>query len=259
VIIGFALTGTILDGNMFTPFPFVVSCLVIFYMAFLLRLKNDFQDFDKDSIAFPERALPRGVLSKKEAEHAIHYLQYGLFGYFAVILIFYPAFTRLMLLLTGGYLWLILHNFYAEKWLTRHPLINGVMQQGIIFPLTLLVISLGRPEYVFSLQGFSYALLLSGAFFTFDICRKLDPYSHPITLAYIHYYGFRVTYWLVVVLLGLSALGSYGFGVHLILWTCEVGVLVMLTMLFKTPRIFRAVETAAGLSLIAHAWAGVLQ
>ncbi len=259
VIFGIATTGVILDKNLFQPFPFVVSCFTIFYIAFILRLKNDVDDYEKDCIAFPQRALPRGVLSKKDAILVLRYLEYGLIIYFAMLFIFSWGITRANTFITALYLWFLLHDFYAKQWLERRPLIKGLARHGLIIPITFLAISFGRPEYVFSAQGFSYVLLLFGAFYTFDICRKLDPYSHPVSLTYIHYYGFLITYWFTCGLLILSAIGAYGMGVHMWLWPLEICVCVTLIMLFKRPKMFRIAEMAGSLSFLAHAWAGLLQ
>ncbi len=256
-IIGYAFTAGALDKQSFEPVSFILCCLLLFYLAFLFRLDNDDKDFDKDCIAFPDRPLPRGDLRRQEVKKALRYLKYILVAYFVGMFIFSPQVTRLLLFFTGGYLWLIFHNFYIEKWLSRHPLIKGMLHHGLFFPLTLLVISIGQPEIAFSLHAWSYATLLFGAFFTFEICRKLNPYTHPITLHYIHYYGFTVIYGVAVVLLGISAVGAWGFGVPFILWLCEGGVLFFLTILFLNPKFFRTVQIVAGVSLIIHAWAGL--
>ncbi|MGA8165457.1 MAG: hypothetical protein WB791_10650 [Waddliaceae bacterium] len=258
-IIGYALTPLILNRQPFAPFPFVVSCLLLFYLAFLLRLDNDVKDFNTDCIAFPQRPLPRGDIQKGEAQQTLAYLKYGVIFYFVAIFLFFSQTTRLLLIVTGCYLWLILRDFFGAKWMTRYLLVKGMLQQGFIIPLTLLIVSIGRPELVFSSQGWSYALLLFGAFSTFEICRKLDPYSHPAALYYVHYYGFTVTYWVAVLSLVISAIGAWGLGVPLILWPFEAGVFLFLTLLFLNPTYSGKVKIAAAVSLIVHAWAGIGQ
>ena len=115
VIIGMALTGVVIDRNLFRPISFVVACLTIFYIAFLLRLNNDIKDYDSDRIAFPNRALPRGLISKRDAENALRFLVYGLIIGAVLLFITYWGNTRVALLLTAAYLWLLLKDFYAKK------------------------------------------------------------------------------------------------------------------------------------------------
>lgn len=258
VIIGMALSGVVIDRNLFRLSTFVVSCMILFYTAFLLRLNNDINDYDKDCIAFPNRALPRGLISKRDAKHALRNLEYGLLLFAVLIFVVFWGNTRVALLLTSAYFWLLLNEFYAKKWLERRPIVKGFAQQGFIFILTLLVISIGRPGVVFTSQGISYALLIFAAFFTFDICRKLNPYSHPISMAYVHFYGFKTTFWIVSALLLLSAMGAYGLGVQLWLWPVELAVFLSLSILLKDPKKYRIAEIAAALSLLVHAWAGAI-
>lgn len=259
VIIGISLSGVLLNRSYFQPLPFVISCLALFYSTFLLRLRGDIKDLERDRIAFPNRPLPRGLISKKEAEEALYYLKLGLVVFFAVLFIFSYANTRLALLLASLYLWLLLQDFYAKDLLERRPVLKSLLENGFIFFLALLVVSIGRPSIAFSSSGLAYSLLVFGAFFVFEICGKLDPYSHPIALSFVHFYGFRVTFWIAFLFLLLSALGAFRLGVQLWLCPAELVVLYTLYLLFKRPKRYRLAEIAASLSLVLHAWAGALQ
>lgn len=259
VIVGIALSAVILDHHRFLPLTYMFSSFILFYVAFLLRLNNDIVDFDKDKIAHPARALPRKLIRKKEAEKALAYFKYGLLPLGALVFIFYGGNARTLLLLTAGYLWLILHNFYLGEWLKRHPLTKESAEQGFTFILVLFIVSLGRPELVFQPSGLAYALLMFGAFFTYNICRKLDPLSHPINLSLVHYYGLRTTYWIVIFLLLISSFCAVALDVYMWLWPCEILVAIVVSYLFANPKKFRLAELAAGLSLIIHAWCGAIQ
>ena len=259
VIFGIALTGVIINRSPFVTAPFVISCITLCFGAILLRLRNDLEDYSKDCIAFPNRTLPRGLISTKEIAVVIQNLKYGMIIYSAFLFLFFGWTTKFILLLTAIYLWYFWNNFYSKEWLPRHPLAKGIARQGLVLPLTFLVISFGRADYVFSSQGWAYAILLFGAFFTFDICRKLDPFSHPASLAYIHYYGFRRVFFITGGALILSALGAYGMGLYLWLWPCELAVWLIMSLLFKKPKNYPLAEMAASVSLVVHAWAGFLQ
>lgn len=259
VIIGMALSGVVIDGNLFHLTSFVVACMTIFYIAFIIRLNNDVKDYEKDCIAFRDRALPRGLISKKNAMHLLRILKYGITLYVVILFIIYWGNTRLALLLTSIYLGLLLNDFFAKKWIERRPLVKGLTYHGFVFFLTLLVISIGRPAVVFTSQGFAYAILIFASFFIYDICRKLDPYSHPISLAYVHYFGFKITFWILAALLLLSAICAYVLGVHLWLWTAELVVFLSLSILHFDPKQYQVAKLAASVSLLVHTWAGPLQ
>ncbi len=256
IIGGIATTGVSLDRNPFLPFPFAVSFFGLFLISFLLRLRNDIEDCDRDKVAHPERPLPQKSLKKKEAEAVAAYLTMGIWIYFFLVLLFFGWTARFFTLLSVGYLWGLLHDFYRPAW-SRFT--KQAFQQGLIVPLTLWSISLGRPEYVFSLQGLSYALLLWGAFVTFEICRKLDPLAHPAALTIVQYFGYRTAYWVAGAALLVSALGAYGFGVPLYLWACELGVWLLLTLLFNRSQKYQTVNNSAAISLGAHAWAALFE
>jgi len=255
VIMGISVSGSILGDRGFSLFSFTSSSLLLFYIAFLLRLKNDLGDLDTDRVAYPKRALSRGLLHPKEVQMTVSVSQYGLAVYFVSLFLIFENASRVMLLLTVCYLWLMYKNFYLGESLDRKPLWKTVLQQGLIIPLTFLVISFNDSEQIRSLSAFSYVLLLYGSFFTFDICRKLDPRLHPASQSLIHFFGFKKVYRVAVICLILSALGSYGLGIARYLIPCEIMVFIALTYLFKNPRQFSIAETAASLSLIVHSWA----
>jgi 4-hydroxybenzoate polyprenyltransferase len=259
VIIGIALTGVVINHRQFEPFPFIISCLTIFYISFLLRLHNDINDFEKDKIAFPKRVLQSGLISKSEARLALKFLEYGLAVYLLFLFFIGWGNTKIALILATAYLWFLLHDFYAKSWLERRPFFHGFAQQGIFFFLTILVVSTGRPSLAFTSIGIGYAFAVFASFFTYEICRKLNPYSHPISMSYVHFYGFRKTFWIACLLLFFSGIGAYALGLQLWLWPAELVVFVSLYMLFKNPKRYRLAELAAGFSLILHTWAGPLQ
>ncbi len=255
VITGIAVSGTVLGGGTFSSISFTVSCLFLFYLSFLLRLKNDLRDYDTDRVAFPSRALPRGVLHRKEVQAVVSILQYGLVLYIIVLFGMFGLMTKALLVITAVYYWLMQNNFYQGKTLDRKPFLKTAIQQGFIVPLVFLVISFAQNQVPCSSSCFAYALLLYGAFFTFEICRKLDPWSHPASQSLIHFFGFKKMYKAVVVLLLLSAIGAYWIGASLYLIPCQCAVFLSLTYLFKNPRRFSMTEFAASLSLIVHSWA----
>ena len=97
--------------------------------------------------------------------------------------------------------------------------------------------------------------MLLGAFFCYEICRKLDPHIHPILGTYVHFYGFRKTFELAAVTLVVSAMGAIGLDLAAILLPVEGVVLITLCLLFFQYSWYRIPELAASLSLLIHVWA----
>ena len=102
---------------------------------------------------------------------------------------------------------------------------------------------------------FSFAITVLGAFFTYEICRKLDPNAHPLIGTYLSHYGTLPTIGLAVGTVALSALGALGLGLGPLLWPLELLLLALMALLIFAPHRFRIVEHAASLSLVLHVWA----
>jgi 4-hydroxybenzoate polyprenyltransferase len=257
LFIGMALSAALIGGERFLPLPFFASTLVFFYIAFLLRLKNDIEDLEKDKVAYPTRCLAKGEISKKEGEGVINSLYWIVFAYLGVLFLFFGMMARFWIVLLAVYLWWlfrpVVHSDRQKKiWM------KAVFEEGIIVPLTFLAIAMNHTEGLFSLQEVSYVVLVFGAFLTYEICRKLNPYSHPASLTPIHYYGFSPVYKTALGVIGMTALAAYGVGVPGFLWPFEMAIVVVMTVLFKSPSRFTWARKAAGISLFVHAWIGVL-
>lgn len=258
LIVGYSLSAVRIAKGVFDPLTLIVSCLALFYIAFFLRLKNDIQDFERDRIAFPSRPLPRGLISRYDAMEMVKYLEFGLTGFFGIIFIFYPPPVKLTILLTGGYIFLLAQGFFIPQWERSGPLLKGILAQILLIPLTLFIVGLWNSDATFTVPALSYTLIVFGASFVNGFCRKLDPFLHPASMSFIHYYGFRFSFYVGIGALLISALGAYGLGVQLWLWPCEIAVLYTLTMLFKKPKRFRFAQIAALLSLFVHIFSGLL-
>lgn len=258
LIIGFSLSAGLVTKGYVELFSFLISSLLLFFIACYLRLRNDFDDYEKDCIAFGDRPLPRSLISRRDVQEGLQYQEYILASFLGIIFIFFPTETKLNVLLVGGYLWLMGHKFYLPQWQKRSPLFKEILNQGFVIPLTLLIIAIYSPPNTFTWISLSYTLVVFGAVFLNNLCRKLDPYAHPASLSFIHYYGFHFSYYIALIALFLSAVGAYGLGAGLWLWPCELGVLYLLSRLFKNPKEFHFVQIAALFSLFMHVCSGVL-
>ena len=143
-------------------------------------------------------------------------------------------------------------------WLEKHPFLTAISHQIVILPLVCFTFAMANSEDVLSYNSISYAFLLFGAMFTYEICRKLNPRAHPVLLSYRQYYGLRLTVVFASATLLISACGAKAIGLDFFLWPVELAVFVALPLLFFTPNRFRLPQTVAGISLYIHAWSGII-
>jgi 4-hydroxybenzoate polyprenyltransferase len=255
LILGFCASCAIFSNASFQLFPLFFSSFLLLYLVFYLRLKNDLEDFEKDCIAHRDRPLCRGVISKKSAFKMLKMLRWGLIFLFFICMIFFSIAAKLWLLILAVYLWLLEHPMKFWGRFKSLFYLQKILAQGIVFPV-IFVLGGNLGTVTPLLIGYSFAVY--GAFFTFDVCRKLDPFAHPATPTLIQYYGFHFTFFLTLIMLIVSAIAAFFLGKNMWLWPCEIAVFLSLTHLFKKPEQFRFAEIASGLSLAIHIWSGVL-
>lgn len=253
VVIGIALSGCLIGEGYFSAFAFIFASLGMVHLGFLLRLDNDLKDLERDRIAFPGRALARGLLAEKEVREMLFFLKGGLVCYFVATFFLFPWVCTFWLIPVAAVVWCLLQGTFSR----RLPLVYEFLPQVGLFFVALFVVALNRGLRMPLQEGFGYALALFGAASLFEICRKLDPLSHPASLRPVHYFGFRFLWQLSFLFFFASALGAYFMGVSYYLWPCQMGVFVTLSLLFKAPRRYDIPHVASAISLVIHAWSGV--
>ena len=106
------------------------------------------------------------------------------------------------------YLWLMYREFYIGKWLEQHQLLYAISHQIVIIPLCVFPVLLAKPILIVSQQTYYFSLLILGAFFSYEISRKLDPKAHPVLKTYRSLYGIRGCFALVLLASFISAFSS---------------------------------------------------
>lgn len=258
LVAGISLSGIYLYQKEFQWIPFIISFIGILMFFALLRLMDEVKDIDKDRIANPDRPLPRGLITKKEALQAINLFQIILFIYCLFILVFLQSIAAISYAVVALYLWLMYKEFGVGKWLSSRPLLYGISHQLIVFPVTFFAVACASPHKIFAGPTFSLALMFLGAFFCYEVCRKFNPHLHPILGTYIHYYGFRRSFEIATVCLALAAMGAIYLGLTAMLVPTEIMVLITMMVLFFNPGLYKLPEVAASISLMLHVWAVVL-
>ncbi len=252
---GIALSSILVVGNGFELVPFLISFLGIFTFFAVLRLMDEYKDFEKDKIAHPERPLPRGLLGVGEVKRVILLgtLMMGIYGLF-VGLAFNWAAGATFLLLTL-HLWFMFKEFYVphlEEW----PLLYAVSHQLVLVWVCTFGVLLVDPNGFSSLDTYFYALLVLGAFFTYEVSRKQAIDAHPVLKTYRQIYGVLGSFLIIVVATLLSAYAGKLLGFEAVVWPLSIVSLGGFALWAK--RYPKRVEAVASLSLVVHIWAVVI-
>lgn len=250
--VGLALSGFVLAGGtdyMELIIPFIG--LLLFFVV--LRLMDEYKDYDKDKVAHPGRPLPRGVVSTDHVRRAI-YTGLVLMGSVALVTLQYNREAAICYVFIGLYLWLMYKEFYSGTWLSRHPLLYAASHQFILIPICLYPALAVNPEALQLPQALGFGILVLSSFFAYEICRKLDPDSHPILKTYLTHYGVRITSIFIISLSLAGAIVAWYMGLGHLLWPFQAVLVASLILLKNTPERYKVVERIATLSLIAHIW-----
>jgi hypothetical protein len=226
---------------------------------FTLRLADELKDYDKDCAAHPDRPLPRGLLSRSQVAQTIR-------AFFAALILLavvagaaVGANAGILFLTTTAYLSLIYRDFFAlGPWLAERPATSAVVHQLVLVPLAASTVAIADPEAWAGPRAWAFAACVLGAFFSYEVCRKLEPNPHPALTTYLKSYGRGLTIVLVGALLLLAAWGARELGIERLLWPAEGLLFASLAVIFVQPARFKVVEVVASLTLLAHLWGPTL-
>lgn len=261
LVVGLAISGNVLGGaaaaaeSVFPPWgAATIAAAGAFLFFAVLRIMDEYKDYEKDKVAHPHRPLPRGLIAPEQVAVAVKGLAVAMLLFsVAVGLANRPA--GISYLLVTGYLWLMYREFYVGAWLANRPLLYAASHQVIILPLSYFCVLAGNPDAWRDSQPALLGITVLGAFFTYEICRKLDPNAHPLLQTYLSHYGPAKTLGLTICMIALSALGALGLGLGQMLWPLEGILIALLSLLLLAPNRFKIIEHGATISLALHVWA----
>lgn len=255
------------------PSPMTVVAFALIILFFLeLRIMDEVKDYKKDQIANPTRPLPRGALSLGSAQKAIRIL-ISLMMLSSIGLLAQSLSTALIYALVTLHLWLMYREFYVGEWLEKRMLLYAATHQAILIPLCFFAVAVHDP-FDAVITGFlstptlAWSLMVLGAFFSYEVCRKLDPKAHPILRTYPQVYGLFGS-GLLVLFTSLLSLG----GVTMLIQSQNLGwvgslsvafgaltpiTYFMLMVISKKTDQFKIVELVATLALAVQIWTPVL-
>ena len=251
---GFTFSGLFLFQSSFRWISFVFSYCGLLLFFFELRLMDELKDFKKDAVAHPERPLPRGLISLAQARQITMYI--------LIVMVLFTILAAMLLnpqaaisyLAITIYLGLMYKEFFIGKWLEKKPVFYAISHQIIIFAVCVFTITVIEPGKYLHPRTFYLCCTITGAFFCYEICRKLDPQANKILKTYLFVYGPAKTSLLVIVATGLAAVGAAGLNLNILLWPAEGLLIISLIFIQVKPRLFRLVESIATLSLSVHLW-----
>lgn len=150
-------------------FPVVVPGIVLTCVSLLIRVMDEFKDYEDDLKNFPGRPLPSGRVQKKDLQ--------GL-AFFCVMVIIFLSMTSMPLLLwalvTLGFTFLMLKWFFIESIMRKSlPLAFVTHHPIVLFNFTYLLIACSQmsPEVNFSKA--LYILPICLIFTNWEVVRKI--------------------------------------------------------------------------------------
>lgn len=119
----------------------------------LLRIADEFKDYEDDCKYRPYRAVPRGLVTLKELKTL------GVVIILLELLLAFITGTFSLLLLIGFYWGLMSREFFVSEWLKQHPIIyllSHMMIMPLIALLLLYVQNPVRPETNFNFLALAF-------------------------------------------------------------------------------------------------------
>ncbi len=246
---GYVLTGWSLTHSTLSALPIVfgVACFMLFF--FTLRLMDELKDYDKDVIAHPERPLPSGLLGRDQARRGIVTSMLAMLGLSAFGGLVLAPVCGALYLSISAYLWLMYKEFYFGQRLQQFPMVYAVSHQIIGIPMIYFATSLFDIGILDQPLVLAASLLTLGAFFSYEVCRKLDPSAHPVLKTYLSVYGRPRTVLIVLVAELVAAGAAWWIGTPLLFW----GVEALVVASFALPKErYKITESLATLGLLIH-------
>jgi len=224
--------------------------LLLFF--FELRLMDEWKDFEKDKIAHPERPLPRGLIPVGEVRSVVIAGMLAMVALSATLAALSHRGAGALYLAITIYLALMFKEFFVGRRLAEIPFFYGVTHQVILVPLMAFPAALAHPHRWLEPKTFWLGVTALGGFFTYELCRKLDPKAHPVLRTYPQVYGRGGTLLRVLLTGSVGMLGATFL--HLERICIPVMSLVIASAIAWSfrPTLHKIVELLATIGLLVH-------
>ena len=224
-----------------------VSTVGIAALFVLMRMMDEVKDVAKDSVAHPERPLPRGLLSVRELTTAVYVSGVILAAFALLVGMFLSPVAGVLYAVTLGYAFLMFREFFIPTLLNRNAFVYALSHQVIVLPMYDFAVAASSPAVVPTEPTLWFALTGLGASFVFEVSRKLDPNALPVLGTYLRLYGRGAVVTAIVAGLALLSLSAYRIDVHRIVWPAVVLMIAVLPLIHLRPHRYGIVEGMATL------------
>lgn len=203
-----------------------------------LRVMDDLKDVDTDILAHPERPLPRGLVTAREASIVVHTLVAILLINGIVLAIVENLACGLLCIATTLYYYAMFKEFGCGHWLSARPILYVITHQLVVLLMVLFPIAAFHgASSLKNILAWHAALLQFGGSFTFEVCRKLDPTAHIALGTYLIAYGKFKTFLMILFAVVVGAWASYVMAVEIIMWPFLGFLLLTVIVLFAKQRV----------------------
>lgn len=238
----------------------VIGFLSTFLFFLLLRIADEFKDFEEDSRFRSYRAVPRGVVTLKHLGVLgvfIGLLQLGMAYWLSPKLIFW-------LVLAWGYLALMSKEFFVKEWLKAHPIIYLLSHMGMMPMIVMYIVACDWVTASDTIpSGLPWLLLASyGNGIVLEIGRKIRiPEDEEYGVeTYSFLWGYKRATWIWVAVVFLTSfvvwMASVQVGTgQIVMWCAGLNVLIVVWMAVTflksmTTKVAQAIEKVSGLLII---------
>ncbi|KAG0290138.1 hypothetical protein BGZ97_006265, partial [Linnemannia gamsii] len=198
-----------------------------------LRVMDDLKDVDTDILAHPERPLPRGLVTAREASIVVHTLVAILLINGIILAIVENLACGLLCIATTLYYYSMFKEFGCGHWLSARPILYVITHQLVVLLMVLFPIAAFHgASSLKNILAWHAALLQFGGSFTFEVCRKLDPTAHIALGTYLIAYGKFKTFLMILFAVVIGAWASYVMAVEIIMWPFLGFLLLTVIVLF---------------------------
>eukprot|EP01136_Pigoraptor_vietnamica_P015520 Opistho-1_new@58771 len=220
---------------------------------------DDVKDFDKDCQVHPDRPLPRGLLKVSEVENAVRFFLAALFAFGGVLAFQFGLRQGATFTFQVIYLYLMYIEFGAGEWLEERPFLYAITHQVAIYPGAVHLLGMIKPEILAEPRGWFLGSLALSGFFTFEVCRKLDPFVDPKKGTYLIVYGPLRTFLITAGAVAIGYVSAPRLGVASFLHPVQIAQITSLGVLLLLPKdlqkkLYKLVEALSIFYLLFHLW-----
>ncbi len=244
----------------------VVPGVVLAFVSLLIRVMDEFKDYQDDLTNFPERPLPSGRVLAADLRSL---------GFFCIFMVIFLSLTSIKLLnwalVTLGFTYLMLKWFFLEERMRRSlPLAFVSHHPIVLFNFTYLVLACTEinPAVSFSMIGYIFPVCLM--FTTWELVRKIRaPEQENAYTTYSKILGPRVaiiialalqfiyTFAVVAIFEKLST-PNYLWAIFLVIQAALVFPSVNFLVTLRLPRPLRPIAEAQILLVVSALLVGAL-